>query len=68
MPIKTPEEVKKTFEERGQTVANWASQNDYRPQDVYKVLNGQAKCKYGIGHEIAVKLGLKAVPKSRATT
>ncbi|MDC4605333.1 DNA-binding protein [Acinetobacter baumannii] len=60
--IKTPAQVKAQFEKTGETVADWAIKHGYLPQDVYKVLNGQAKCKRGKGHNIAVQLGIK--PKS----
>uniref|UniRef100_UPI001E4FCE70 DNA-binding protein n=2 Tax=Moraxellaceae TaxID=468 RepID=UPI001E4FCE70 len=41
--IKTPAQVKEQFEKTGETVADWAIKHGYLPQDVYKVLNGQAK-------------------------
>ncbi|WP_277560684.1 DNA-binding protein [Acinetobacter beijerinckii] len=62
MSIKTPDQVKQDFENKGQTVSAWAEENGYAPQDVYKVLNGQAKCKRGKGHQIAVSLGIKSAP------
>ncbi|AXW88908.1 DNA-binding protein [Lonsdalea britannica] len=48
------------FRQNGWTFNRWAEENGYRPSDVYRVLNGLTKAKYGKGHEIAVKLGLKA--------
>lgn len=63
MTIKTTIQVKKDFETKGETVANWAVSNGFEPQEVYKVLNGQAKCKRGKGHRIAVLLGLKPNPE-----
>ena len=59
MSIKTPNQVKQDFENKGQTVSAWATERGFAPQDVYKVLNGQAKCKRGKGHAIAVQLGIK---------
>lgn len=64
MHTKTPEQVKYEFEQNGQPVSSWAIENGYEPQEVYKVLNGQAKCKRGKAHEIAVKLGIKAQPNT----
>lgn len=55
----TPEQVKTRFRTRGQTFSDWAKKNGYSPRDVYLVLNGQSKARWGKGHEIAVKLGLK---------
>ena len=55
----TPEQVKDRFQRQGQTFTKWAKANGYKLNDVYRVLNGQSKAKYGRAHEIAVKLGLK---------
>ena len=41
----TPEEVKDLFQKRGQTFTQWAKENGYRVNEVYRVLNGQAKAK-----------------------
>lgn len=56
----TPEQVKTRFQQRGMTVTQWAQENGYSREAVYRVLNGITKAKYGQAHEIAVKLGLKA--------
>lgn len=56
----TPDQVKDQFQQRGITFSAWSLQNGYRVNEVYRVLNGQAKAKYGKAHEIAVKLGLKS--------
>lgn len=55
----TPEQLKQQFLQRGETFADWAAQNGYRRYEVYRVVNGQCKARFGKGHEIAVKLGLK---------
>lgn len=55
----TPDQVKDQFQSRGLTFSQWASDNGYRVNEVYRVINGQSKAKYGKAHEIAVKLGLK---------
>lgn len=55
----TPEQVKRRFKASGTTFTRWASENGYTPNEVYRVLNGQAKANYGKSHDIAVKLGLK---------
>lgn len=59
---KTPEQVKQELRQRGETATSWAERHNYRREDVYRVLNGQSKALYGLGHEIAVKLGLKSEP------
>lgn len=56
----TPEKVKQQFHQRGITFTEWAATHGYARGEVYRVLNGQAKAKYGKAHEIAVKLGLKS--------
>lgn len=62
----TPEKVKQQFNQRGVTFTDWAKINGYTPDEVYRVLNGQAKAKYGKAHDIAVKLGLKSNPEQLA--
>ncbi|MBL5859535.1 DNA-binding protein [Serratia fonticola] len=57
--MKTPDQVKQYFHLNGLTFTQWAKENGYSPTDVYRVINGLTKAKYGKGHEIAVKLGLK---------
>ncbi|MFI8017659.1 DNA-binding protein [Serratia marcescens] len=56
----TAEQVKTLFRQRGITFTRWAEENGYTRNEVYRVLNGQAKANYGKAHEIAVKLGLKS--------
>lgn len=59
MQLKSLSEVKNTFEASGETVTDWASVHGFDRRDVYKVLNGQLKCKRGKGHKIAIALGIK---------
>lgn len=56
----TAEQVKENFRRSGKTITEWAAENGYTRNEVYRVLNGQAKAHYGKAHDIAVKLGLKA--------
>lgn len=56
----TPQQVKSSFQQRGMTVTQWAQDNGFPREAVYRVLNGITKAKYGQSHEIAVKLGLKS--------
>jgi gp16 family phage-associated protein len=55
----TPTQVKQSFKQQGKTVTAWAREHGYSRQEVYRVLNGQAKAYYGRAHDIAVALGLK---------
>lgn len=56
---KTAEQVKTELRAKGMTLAQWAQQNGYDRDTVYKVIGGTRKGWFGKGHEIAVKLGLK---------
>lgn len=56
----TADQVKALFRQRGITFTQWAEENGYSRNEVYRVLNGQVKANYGKAHEIAVKLGLKS--------
>lgn len=55
----TADELKENFAKNGQTLAQWARENGFKPRDVYLVIGGQRKGNYGKGYEIAKKLGLK---------
>jgi gp16 family phage-associated protein len=56
----TPEQVKQRFYAAGVTFTQWAKDRGYKRRDVYLVLNGQSKARFGKSHRIAVELGLKA--------
>lgn len=58
--VKTITQVKQEFYEKGLTFQQWAKDNGYDRTYVSMVLNGRIKATHGKGHEIAVKLGLKA--------
>jgi gp16 family phage-associated protein len=62
----TPEQVKEAFAKRGETFTDWAKKHGYTREEVYRVLNGQNKARYGKGHEIAKKLGLKSISGNSA--
>ncbi|MFZ6755218.1 DNA-binding protein [Undibacterium sp. Dicai25W] len=51
--------TKNNFAARGESIAEWARQNDFNLQLVYKILNGKSKALRGESHRIAVKLGIK---------
>jgi gp16 family phage-associated protein len=53
------DQIKQSFLSKGITFTDWAKENNYPKHEVYRVLNGQNKARFGRGHEIAVKLGLK---------
>lgn len=49
---------------KGQTVKALAGEIEEDPSNVYKVLSGNRAASSGVGHRIAVKLGLKDLPGS----
>lgn len=57
--MKTPDQVRAEFRQRGMPISQWARENGYDLNKVYRVLSGIEKGYYGKAHEIAVKLGLK---------
>lgn len=70
------DQVKQRLRMQGVTITQWADAHGYTRNEVYRVLNGQAKAHYGKAHDIAVKLGMKAAdlqqdipsPPNKATT
>ncbi|WP_288843231.1 DNA-binding protein [uncultured Deefgea sp.] len=58
----TAEQIKARFKREGKTFTQWANEQGYTRNAVYRVLNGTDKANYGKAHDIAVKLGLKADP------
>lgn len=57
--VLTGEQVKEKFFREGRTFSAWAKEHGFRPNEVYQVVNGSSKAKYGKKHQIAVKLGMK---------
>jgi gp16 family phage-associated protein len=55
----TADQVKKKLIQRGMTQKEWAQQNGFKQETVNRVLNGVNKGNRGVGHQIAVALGLK---------
>lgn len=59
--IKTAQQVKDELVSQVITIKQWAEAHGYDPLFVYVILDVRIKGKRGKSHEIAVKLGLKAV-------
>ncbi len=55
----TCNEVRNLFESGGISVAQWSRDRGFPSPLVYRVLRGEAKCKRGLTHSIAVALGIK---------
>jgi gp16 family phage-associated protein len=52
-------EVRNLFEANGISVAGWSRDHGFRSALVYRVLRGEAKCRRGETHKIAIALGIK---------
>jgi gp16 family phage-associated protein len=52
-------EVRNLFEADGISVAEWSRDHGFPSALVYRVLRGEAKCKRGETHRIAIALGIK---------
>ena len=59
MKMKTPEQIKQEFEDRGLSISGWAKERGYSQALVYQILSGARKPVRGESHKIAVELGLK---------
>ena len=57
--MSTPQQVRERFRREGKTLGQWAKDNGFKPESVYRVMGGIDKGYYGRSHDIAVKLGLK---------
>lgn len=60
---KKREAVRQSFRDRGETISSWAENHQFPRTEVYAVLAGRVLGTRGIGHNIAVALGLKPEPK-----
>jgi gp16 family phage-associated protein len=58
--IHTSEQIKTKFKREGKSFVAWSAEHNFKYDDVIRVLNGFSKAQRGKGHEIAVKLGMKA--------
>jgi gp16 family phage-associated protein len=52
-------EVKTRLQENGLTLKDWAERNGYAYDTVSCVVRGVHRASYGVGHRIAVQLGMK---------
>lgn len=60
----TPQQVKESFVNRGETIASWADRHGFPRDAVYALLAGRVRGNRGLSHAIAVALGLKSLPTS----
>lgn len=57
--MRTIEQVRQDWRLRGITLASWARDNGFKPQDVRDVLRKKAKGNFGAAYAIAVQLGIR---------
>jgi len=60
--LRSHEEAKRWFTDRGITISDWALQRNFNPALVYMVLHGKRQAVRGRSFDIAVALRLKARP------
>jgi gp16 family phage-associated protein len=58
-PLRTLEQVRAAFDENGTSIRQWADDNKFPYQATLDVLSGRRKGRIGVGHNIAVTLGIK---------
>lgn len=57
--MRTPQEIRAEWRRVGMTQADWARQHGFHAVTVGQILNGKNRGSRGVGHRIAVLLGLK---------
>lgn len=69
MTLQTPisaNDFRKQLIDEGKTLKTWAEERGYNPEYCSRVLTGLVKGNRGIGHDIAVDMGIKARPQPRS--
>lgn len=56
---RTPQEVRAEWLRKGMSQNDWARAHGFHPATVSQVLNGKNMGARGVGHKIAVTLGIK---------
>lgn len=57
--VRTPQQVRDDFLRKGISVGSWADANGFPRATVNQVLKGRNAATRGVGHKIAVLLGIK---------
>ena len=57
--MKTNEEVREDFNQRGESISEWSKREGFDKRNVYAVISGRNKGNRGESHKIAIRLGLK---------
>lgn len=56
---RTAQDIKADWSRRGISMRQWALKHGFHPATVHEVLTGQNSGAIGVGHRIAVTLGIK---------
>lgn len=56
---RTPQQVRADFLRKGQSIGAWADRNGFDRATVNQVMTGRNAATRGVGHKIAVMLGIK---------
>jgi len=56
---RTPQEIRAEWLRKGTSQADWARQHEFNPATVSQVMTGKNTGARGVGHRIAVTLGIK---------
>ena len=59
LKLKTPQDIKNEWRYAGITMSDWARKHGFCKATVSQVLNGRNTASRGVGHRIAVQLGIK---------
>lgn len=57
--VKTPQEVREDWNRKGVSLRSWAGKYGFPISTVSQVLHGKNSGRIGVGHRIAVALGIK---------
>ncbi|MCY1160522.1 phage-associated protein, BcepMu gp16 family [compost metagenome] len=57
--VKSIQQIKNEFHSKGITFSDWAKENNFSPELVYRVLKMNRVPVRGESHKIAIKLGIK---------
>jgi len=57
--LRTPQQFRASLRCKGMRVAQWADENGFPRASVYQVLSGRNAASVGVGHKIAVCMGIK---------
>lgn len=57
--LRTPQDVRAEWLRKGMGQNDWARKNGFTPATVSQVINGRNSGARGVGHKIAVLLGIK---------